>query len=462
MTTLDVATNVARQALLASQMQLALSGRNIAAANDPSRSRVEAQLATTIDGGVRIQSIRRAEDAAIYSRMIGATAATAERDAVLTHLDVLSQSVGDPQYGTSIGARLGELQAALADYANTPDDPLFGRTVIERARDVADKLNRTASEMLLMREAADQAISESVEEVNQLLLDFDEVNRQIVIGTNLGQDITQDLDRRDAIVAEISTHLGVTTLSRDDNDLALFTDGGITLYDRGIREVSFTRTAVYTPTTVGGYILVDGMPITGDAAPMPSTTGSIVGHAYIRDEVVPAFQLQMDEIARELTDIFADGIGSLFVNGGGPDYAGTIAVAPDVDPLQGGAVENLRDGTGNPSGFAAYSDRLLALGDALETVTAFDPDAQLSASATVLDFATESTGWVERLRQTVSAQASAEAAILTQTSDALSRETGVNLDDEYARQLQIERSFAASSRLIGIIDEMFDNLLQVT
>ena len=112
--------------------------------------------------------------------------------------------------------------------------------------------------------------------------------------------------------------------------------------------------------------------------------------------------------------IFADGTGSLFVNGGGPDYAGTIAVAPDVDPMQGGAVENLRDGTGNPSGYAAYADRLLALGAALQTVTAFDPDAQLSASATVLDFATESTGWVERLRQTVATQASAEAAILTQ------------------------------------------------
>ncbi len=458
---LDVATNVARQALLASQTQLALSGRNIAAANDPTRSRVDAQLVTTVDGGVKIQSIRRAEDVAIYKRMIAATAATAERDAVLTHLEVLSQSVGDPQNDTSIGASVGSLQAALADYANAPDDPLFGRTVVERARDVADQLNRTASDMLLMREAADQSISDSVEEVNRLLVEFDEINRQIVIGTNLGQDITMDLDRRDGIVAEISAHLGVTTLSREDNDLALFTDGGITLYDRGIREVSFSRTAVYTPTTVGGYIIVDGMPITGDAAVMPSTTGSIVGHAYIRDEVVPAFQLQMDEIARELTDLFADGVGSLFVNGGGPDYAGTIAVAPDVDPLQGGTVENLRDGTGNLSGYAAYADRLLALGDALETVTAFDPDAQLSASATVLDFASESAGWVERLRQTVNTQASAEAAILTQTSDALSRETGVNLDDEYAKQLQIERSFSASSRLLGIIDEMFDILLQV-
>ncbi|GAB5375490.1 MAG: flagellar hook-associated protein FlgK [Acuticoccus sp.] len=459
--TLDVANNVARQALLASQMQLALSGRNVAAAGDPARSRVSAELVTTVDGGVRIQSIRRGEDAAIYQRMIAATAATAERDAALMHLETLSQSVGDPELGTAIGAMIGDLQTALADYANSPDDPLFGRTVIERARDVTDKLNAAASQMLLLREEADDAIHASVTEVNRLLAEYHEVNTQIVIGTNLGHDITMDLDRRDGIVAELSAHIGVTTIARDDNDQALFTDGGISLYDDGAREVRFERTAVYTASTVGGYIFVDDMPITGADAPMPSTTGSIVGHAYIRDEVVPAFELQMDEIARELTAIFDDGLGSLFVHGGGPDYAGTIAIAPDVDPLQGGVVENLRDGTGNPSGYAAYADRLLALGEALETVATFDPASELSQEATILDFAAESAGWVERLRQGVDIDATAQAAILLQTSDALSRETGVNLDDEYARQLVIERSFQASSRLIGIIDEMFDTLLGI-
>lgn len=457
--TLDVATNVARQALIASQMQLALSGRNVAAAGDPSRSRVSAQLVTTVDGGVRIQSIRRAEDEAIYQRMIAATAATAERDAALGHLEVLSQTVGDPQYGTSVGAMIGDLQNALADYANAPDDPLFGRTVVERGRDVAVKLNNSASELLLLREAADQAIDDGVKEVNRLLAEYDALNTQIVLGTNRGHDVTMDLDRRDAVVAELSTHIGITTIKRDSNDLALFTDGGITLYDGTARDVSFERTSVYTATTVGGLILVDGLPITGDGSPMPSTTGSLVGHAYIRDEVVPAYQLQMDEIARELTDIFADGVGSLFVNGGGPDYAGTIAVAPDVDPTQGGAVENLRDGTGNPSGYAAYADRLLALGEGLTAIAAFDPTSEISAQATILDYAAESAGWVERLRQGVDIDASANAAILQQTSEALSRETGVNLDDEYARQLLIERSFQASSRLIGLIDEMFQTLL---
>ncbi|WMS41809.1 flagellar hook-associated protein FlgK [Acuticoccus sp. MNP-M23] len=458
---LDVAINVARQSLLASQYQIALSGRNVAAAGDPDRSRAAATLATTIDGGVRVASVRRAEDLAVFNRMITATAATAERDAVLTQLEVIAETVGDPENGTSVGALIGDLQSALADYSNAPDDPLFGRSVVERARDVTDALRRVSNDLLLAREEADRNMAESVDEVNRLLGEFDEANRAVVIATISGNDATMHLDRRDAIVSDLSAHLGITTLRRENDDLALFTEGGVTLFDRQARPVSFERTAVYTSGTIGGEVSVDGVIVTGSGAPMPSTTGKIVGHALVRDTVVPTYQLQMDEIARELTDIFEDGIGSLFVNNGGPDYAGSIEIAPDVDPSQGGAVENLRDGTGNASGFAAYPDRLLALGAQMSAATAFDPNAELIDSGSILDFATQSAGWLEGLRMSVQIDADTEAAILLQASDALSRATGVNLDDEYARQLMLERSFNASSRLIGMIDEMFDTLLRI-
>lgn len=458
---LDVAINVARQSLLASQYQIALSSRNVAAAGDPDRSRASATLATTIDGGVRVASVRRPEDMAVFKRMIAATAATAERDAVLTQLEVIAETVGDPEHGTSVGALIGDLQSALADYSNAPDDPLFGRSVVERARDVTDAMRRVSNDLLLAREEADRNMDASVDEVNRLLGEFDEANRAVVIATLSGNDATTHLDRRDAIVSDLSAHIGITTLRRENNDVALFTGGGVTLFDRQARSVTFERTAVYTSGTIGGEVYVDGVSVTGAGAPMPSTTGSIVGHAYVRDTVVPTYQLQMDEIARELTDIFTDGIGSLFVNGGGPDYAGSIAIAAGVDPSQGGAVENLRDGTGNPSGYAAYSDRLLALGNQLTAVTAFDPSAELIDSGSLLDFATQSSGWLEGLRMSVQIDADTEAAILQQASDALSRATGVNLDDEYARQLMLERSFNASSRLIAIIDEMFDTLLRI-
>ncbi|WP_420392717.1 flagellar hook-associated protein FlgK [Acuticoccus sp.] len=458
---LDVAANVARQALIASQQQIALSGRNIAAAGDPTRSRAIATLVTTLDGGVHVASVRRAEDSALYTRMIAATSATAGADVVLAHLAVLADTVGDPEDGVSPAARIGNLQAALADYANAPDDPLFGQTVVERARDLSDALNRAASELNLLRERADREMADGVAEVNRLLGDFDEANQAVRKRVAAGEDPTLWQDRRDAIVAEMSIHLGVSTLQRDGGDVALFTDGGITLFDQTAREVSFSRTSVYTADTMGGTVLVDGMPVTGADAPMPSRSGAIVGHARVRDDIAPTYRRQLDEIARVLVDTFEDGTGSLFTSGGAPDHAGTIKVAAGVDPAQGGSVENLRDGSGNTNGYAAYPDRLLQLGRDLDAIVSWDIEAELSGASTLRDFASGSVGWLEKVRASASDVAAKERAILSGASDALSRASGVNMDDEYAQQLAIERSFAASARLLSIIDEMFDSLLRI-
>ena len=458
---LNVAANVARQSLIASQQQIALSGRNIAAASDPSRSRSSAVTATTIDGGVRISGFRRAEDNALFTRMIRATSATAEADAVLTHLNVLADTIGDPEDEVSPAALIGKLSSALADYANAPDDALFGQTAVERARELAAGLKNAASELNLLRERADREMADGVGQVNDLLVQFDRANTAVLTATAAGDDATLWLDRRDAIVADISQYLGVSVMKRENGDMALFTDSGITLFDKSARAVEFTRTPVFTAGTNGVTVLIDGMPIIGPNATMPARSGSIVGHAAVRDTIAPTYRLQIDEIARVLVDTFADGPGSLFVTSGPPDYAGTIAVGAGVDPFQGGSVENLRDGTGNGAGVAAYPDRLMQLQEDLAAIVTFDPLAELSGQGTLQNFATGSIGWLENLRSSASTQAGKERAILDGASDALSRATGVNMDDEYAQQLAIERNFAASSRLIAIIDQMFAELLEL-
>ena len=37
--------------------------------------------------------------------------------------------------------------------------------------------------------------------------------------------------------------------------------------------------------------------------------------------------------------------------------------------------------------------------------------------------------------------------------------TGVNMDDEYAQQIQLEQSYAASAKLIGVVGQLFDQLM---
>ena len=52
--------------------------------------------------------------------------------------------------------------------------------------------------------------------------------------------------------------------------------------------------------------------------------------------------------------------------------------------------------------------------------------------------------------------------VLQRSSEALSKDTGVNIDEEMTSLLDLERSYQASTRLITTIDSMLKSLLAAT
>ena len=77
----------------------------------------------------------------------------------------------------------------------------------------------------------------------------------------------------------------------------------------------------------------------------------------------------------------------------------------------------------------------------------------------ILDFATNSAGWFEQGRKAADDNAEIQAASRTRFQASISSETGVNLDAEMTTMLDLERSYAATSRLLGVIDSMYESLL---
>jgi flagellar hook-associated protein 1 FlgK len=480
---LTTALNTARSSLQSTSTQIAVSGRNIAGAGDPTYSRKIAATTTTADGAARIPQVTRAADAPLYNRMLDATSRAAGGQAMLEGLKQLAETVGDPELKQSPAAKLGSLATAMAQYANAPDDPLFGQAVVTAGIDLADTLNRAASAVVAVRREADADIANSVARVNDLLGRFASLNNAVVSGTAAGTDVTDAMDKRDAIVSALSEELGIATIRRENNDLALYTDSGVTLFEGGrARTVTFQPTHVYLADTVGNSVMIDGVPVTSDTAGMPLRDGRLAALTRLRDDVTATYQLQLDEIARGVIAAFAEADQS---GSGGParagifdagdatvpdvgavGIAGRIRLNPAVDPAQGGSVELIRDGGINGAAYrynaasaAAYPDRLLDLAVANTAGRAFDGRTGLAVSSGLSDFASASTGWLEGLRQTTTTNTEYQTSVLARASEALSNATGVNLDEEYADQLQLERSFAASAKLISIIDELFKTLL---
>ncbi|HEY5793974.1 MAG TPA: flagellar hook-associated protein FlgK [Bosea sp. (in: a-proteobacteria)] len=487
---LSSALNVAQSSLTATSTQTSVLSRNVAGADDPNYNRKSGTVITTYGGAVKVASIGRAMDSVLFAAKLGSTATTSGQQAIVDALDQLEATVNDPELDQSLAAKLGDLTNALQQYGVTPDDPLLAQNVLTKATEVARALNEASETVRTVRQQADADMRLGVERVNSLLAEFEVANQAIVKGSQSGVDITDQLDTRDRILSQLSEEMGISVATRPNNDMVIYTDGGVTLFETVPRTVSLAPSFSLGAGTSGNAVYVDGVPVTGPGAIMPLKSGQIYGSSIVRDEITVTYQSQLDEIARGLIEVFAEsdqtGVGpdqaGLFTYGPAPGpatipatgvmvagLASTIRVNANADPSQGGDLDRLRDGgisdpldpnyNYNASGAAGFPDRIQGLLTELGTGRNFDPVTGADPTDTLVGFAGSSVGWIEARRQTSTQTLGYETALLQRTTAALSNVTGVDINEEMTLMMELERSFNASSTLITTIDRMLAALL---
>lgn len=482
---LSASLNIARSALATFAGQTAVISRNISGVNDPNYARRTANVATLVGGGIGISSITRSTDQVLFATKLEASSQAVRNKAIVDGLDTLQNTINDPALARSPAALIGKLTDALQLHANAPQDVTAASAAVASAVNLANGLNEAATTVQNVRAQADADMASSVEQINSLLAKLEEVNGIIVSQSDSTTDISDYLDQRDQILSDLSEEIGIKTISRGTNDIVVYTDGGVTLFETTARAVTFQQTGAFTAGVTGKSVYVDGVPVTSDTAGMKIHSGRLVGLATIRDQLAPQYQAQLDEIARGLIVAFREtdqsavpalpDVPGLFTWGSGPamppgtvvpGLAASIRVNASVNPVQGGNANLLRDGgiggaayIYNVSGGAGFSDRLRGLVSTLGTAQSFDPAVGLGASATLSKFAASSAGWLSEARKNAAADSDYSTTLFNRASASLSNMTGVNLDEEMTIMLELERSYQASAKLVSAIGGMFDTLL---
>ena len=484
---LSIGFDIARSSLSTNAERASIASRNIAAANDPSASRKRADLVGLDGGGATLSTVERAVDTALTHRVRTSVTQLAEHRAVLDGLSTLNQINGEPGDGISSAELIARLRNDLATFASVPQDRGAAMAALSTAGELANTLNAATRTVERVRSTADAGIANGVRDLNRLLGEFEHVNHEIVSGKIVDHDVSDAQDRRDGIISEISNLVGVRTIMRDYDDAVIITDGGLTLFETSARSISFQPSGTLTAGNQGEPVIVDGVRLTKQGAWGVSESGSLVGMLSVRDELAPAVQSQLDEMARGLIASFAE---SDQTGGGAPDqpglftYSGATAVPPDgaiiqglagaitihanVDPDVGGNIWLLRDGgiadaggatyLQNTLGAASFSDRLDHLSQALSETRSFDATAGLQTSVGTISFAEQSVAWMSEQRSQANLQTENASAISINAQAALSRATGINLDEEMLLMLEVERSYQATTRLISTIDQMYNEL----
>ncbi|MCF3639558.1 flagellar hook-associated protein FlgK [Rhizobium sp. TRM95111] len=472
---LSAAMKTAQSNFTNTATQTAVASKNVSNASDTNYSRRAAILATAASGAIVVET-QRAQNAALQKQNLLSISKSSAQDTTLAGLERLKTLFGGDEYELAPSTYIAQLRDNLQTFADKPSEASLAETVIANATDVANSLNSATKEVQKLRAEADADIADAVDELNRLLGEFKTYNDQVVSGTASGSDVNDALDQRDKLLSEISAIVGISVVTRTNNDIALYTSDGTVLFETLPREVSFSQTMTYDATVDGLPVLIDGVEIEAGSGGNSSARGSIAALLQIRDDIAPTYQAQIDEIARGLITMFEDdGMPGLFTWMDGatqstvvpaalePGLAGSIMVNPALITAEGGDPMLLRDGVNldqNPDDYASFSDVLDGYAAAFETEMTFDVTSGLDTSLSVLEFSTASVGWVEQLRSAATTASSDKTALLNRTQEALQNVTSVSLDEELALLLDLEQSYKASAKLVAAVDEMMAALLE--
>lgn len=482
---LSTALSIAQSALLSTSKQTSVVSRNVSEANNPDYTRRIA-LVTSTAPGARSVSIQRAANELLFKSNLKALSALEGQSTVSDGMQRLGLAVNGIDNTTSGATMLGKLQEALQTYSSTPSDLSLAENAVDAARNMARTLNGGTQAIQSFRREMDSEIEMAVTELNNLLGQFKAANDAIVKGTVVGSDVSESLDKRDTLLKQISSIVGISTFTRAGNDMVIMTSDGSTLFETVPRSVTFEPQTAYGAGTPGNSVYIDGIPLQPGNGGNSSAAGRLAGFIQLRDDVAGTMQDQLDEIARGLITTFAETDVSgtlaprpgLFTWPGAPalpaagaiegGLAGVITVNAAYDSDIGGDPTRLRDGgpegtpydhnPGNPNS-ASFSALLISYSDKLEAPMAFDPDAGVGTTLSVLSFSTGAISWFDGTRQQAADSAETKEALAMRTAEALSNVTGVNADNETLLLLDLEHTYQASARLISVIDEMLKSLL---
>ena len=477
---LSSALSIAQSALLATSKQTSVVSRNVADASNPDYTRRIAVVTSTAPGARSVEIQRTANDL-LFRQNLSALSAWSGQSALYNGMDQLDLSVNGVDNASSPSTAIANLQKALQLYATTPSNQNLGTSVIDAAKQVVNSLNSGTKAIQDFRTQADSQIATAVDDLNSLLGQFQDANTAVISGTRSGTDVSDALDQRDALLKKISEYVPVSTFTRGDNDMVITTKDGSTLFETVPRSVTFAPSAGYSAGTPGNTVYIDNVPVSAGTGDNATADGKLAGLLKLRDGVASTMQSQLDEIARGLVTAFAETAPSqpnaagLFTWSGAPaipaagtlvdGLAGSISVNAAFDPSAGGNPALLRDGGANGAAYvvntggASYSDLLISYGNKLDQPMAFDTSAGITVSSGVSDYAANAIGWFEGVRQQASTNADSKQALAARTAEALSNDTGVNVDQEMSLLLDLEHTYQASAHMMKTVSDMLDALM---
>ena len=460
---------------------------NIANSQTEGYARRELELSSRLyerGGGVVINGIDRIVNAGLLADSRLSQAQLGASDTIAQFHRAMENVVGTATEASSLGGSLTAFNAALTNAAARPDSDVRLSAVVDTATALANKINKIADDVQSARTDAERTIANDVSRLNSALERVASLNKQIAALSAQGKDASSQMDARQAAIDSISEIVPLKQVPRDNGQVALFTTGGGILLD-GTKPASieFTPAGPISPgmSLAAGTLSnlrFNGKELTVSQQATMFAKGTISAIFAVRDEIAPAYQTQIDALARDLYDRISDpaldttlptgGPGlftddqNAFLNANEAGFANRISVNSSVDPASGGELWRIRAGINAATPSDTGESRLLNnLSSALSAVRAPSSGNLSPSSRSMHSLSSEFSSLA------ASNRINSEATALQNRSQSESLRTalladGVDTDKEMETLLALERAYSANAKVFQSANDMLDTILRLT
>jgi len=478
------ALTTAQSGLLAAQAQIDIASRNITNASvDGYTRKIQTQSSRVIDGRsgvVKLEEVTRNVNQQLQRDVLSQTSVSNRLQQIDDFLGRFEVEFGRPEDDSSVAAVITDLKDAFQALATNPDQATAQNDVIRAAEEVALAFNGLSSSIQDLRQEADTRIEDSVNNINEALENIADLNAKIGARQAVGESTADLKDQRDIWVKQLSEEMDINTFERPDGQLAILTGSSQFLLDTEANTVNFTAANLVGPDqALNAVTITDQFGGTVDIT-ANITQGTLGGLLELRDTILPEAQDQLDSLAFEIATQF----DTFTINGNTAPLE--LFTAPPLTTPNPGAAEavptndqgysaimqvrttlagaELRDsdGTGTfVANGAGDSSLPLAVLDMFETKQAFVAVNGLNAaSSTLEEFAAQFIGYQANQKADYESQFEFQDEVRNLLDERLKDESGVNVDEELAKLIQLESAFSASARVLTSVQRALDDLLR--
>lgn len=409
-------------------------------------------------GGVNIASTGRMNDPVLDARARTEYARSGVADETATNLSSVESIFPEPS-DNGVTEQLNDFWNAWTGVANDPGNAgnTASRSVLlGAATQVTSTLNAMSQSLSDASGGIEQTLNNTITTANSTIDQLNVLNKQIAVGNASGQSVNKLLDQRDTLLDQMASSVGAAYAFNGDGTVNVSVGGQAVVQWTSASGGAVNHLEVdpssYDITTAAGSATDPSVPAIGGGGTATLTGGTALADQTAIATTIPAYLIRLDGVAQQLADA---------VNGqqaAGFDLTGNPG-APMFSYVAGGPAGSLAASLSVASGFTDA--------DVAASATGADTDGNNALASSKLGTA---AGSADKLYQALvgaigqasknAASASTTQASVTQSVDTLrTAASGVSTDEEMSNLLTYQRAYQASAKVISILDDMLDTLI---